>query len=364
MVKRHEVQVFGLTFLDAMTCGLGAVVLLYLIINGRVHLRKETLSKDLQAQTDRLEREVLEGHRHLVELRNSLREDEQKILVTQGLSRRLLTELTQIQEELATHEATTLAQKEHVNRLKSDLKTLETQAKRLSASVPSDQTPGRRIRSFVGDGDRQYLTGLKLGGKRILILVDVSASMLDESLVNIIRLRNMDDTRKKRAQKWMRTVATVDWLTTQLPADARIQVYAFAESTHALIPESRGHWLDAGDPAVLDQLVRGLKATVPGGGTNLQDALRSIAELNPQPDNLILLTDGLPTRGAGAKQKSTISADARLKLFNQAAKTLPARLPVNVILFPMEGDPMAAGAFWKLAFHSGGSFFCPSKDWP
>jgi hypothetical protein len=47
------------------------------------------------------------------------------------------------------------------------------------------------VKGFIGNGDRQYLTGLKVGGDRILFLVDASASMMDETVVNVIRLRNM-----------------------------------------------------------------------------------------------------------------------------------------------------------------------------
>jgi hypothetical protein len=50
--------------------------------------------------------------------------------------------------------------------------------------------------------------------------------------------------------------------------------------------------------------------------------------------------------------------------FQQSLKRLPAGIPVNVILFPMEGDPLAASAFWKLAMATRGSFLSPSRDWP
>jgi hypothetical protein len=43
---------------------------------------------------------------------------------------------------------------------------------------------------------------------------------------------------------------------------------------------------------------------------------------------------------------------------------LPRNVPVNIILAPMEGDPMAASEFWQLAQVSRGSFMSPSKDWP
>ena len=42
----------------------------------------------------------------------------------------------------------------------------------------------------------------------------------------------------------------------------------------------------------------------------------------------------------------------------------PEHVPVNILLYPMEGDPMAAPAYWKLAIATRGSFLTPSKDWP
>jgi hypothetical protein len=119
----------------------------------------------------------------LVELRNSLQEIERENVLAAGLARRLIEALTEIQVELATFEGDTLAKRAHVNKLMTDLRTLEEDVKRLSALAPSEETPGDRVRSFVGDGDRQYLTGLEVGGRRISA-ADASASMLAETVVN------------------------------------------------------------------------------------------------------------------------------------------------------------------------------------
>jgi hypothetical protein len=86
--------------------------------------------------------------------------------------------------------------------------------------------------------------------------------------------------------------------------------------------------------------------------------------MRPAPDNVYLLTDGLPTLGKRAPGRTTISARDRLKLFDEATRDLSSRIPMNVILFPMEGDPMAPSAFWKLAVATGGAFVSPSSDWP
>ena len=367
MARRRRLDVFGLSFLDAMTCGFGAVVLFFMVIQGATDdpvSEEQVPSQHRRSEVDRLEEEVLEGQENLVELRNSLRREEQIRAESQGLSRRLIETLEQIQQELAVYQRDTLAKTEHLNRLQTDLKTLEQDTKRLSASLPDEQAPGDRTRAFIGDGDRQYLTGLKVGGERILVLVDSSASMLADTLVNVIVRRNLPESRRRLSPKWRRAVSTADWVATQLPRESHFQMYAFAESVRPLVAGSRGKWLDAGDREVLNEAITALRRTAPAGGTNLHKALAAINGLRPRPDNIILLVDGLPTQGRKAVKKGTVTGKARLKLFEQAVEQLDGKVPVNVILFPMEGDPMAASAYWKLALGTRGSFLAPSEDWP
>jgi hypothetical protein len=364
VARRHRLNVFSLSFLDAMTCGLGAVVLLFMVINASVQIRTDHLTEDLQGEVDRRHEEVLEGHRRLVELRNSLRAIDREHTVAQGLSRRLIETLDDLQVELATYEDSTLSRREHINRLKTDLRSLEEEAKRLSAAAPSEEVPGDRTRAYIGDGDRQYLTGLKVGGDRIFFLVDVSASMLGDDLVNIIRRRNLPRDQRSRAPKWRQAVATMDWLTTQIPRSSQFQVYTFAEGAGAVVDGSDGQWLDGSDRAALEQVMTNLRGVVPDRGTNLSSGLASIRQMQPLPDNITLLVDGLPTLGPSSARTGTVSPKQRAKLFNRAIRELPRGIPVNVILFPMEGDPIAPSAFWKLAMTSNGSFMSLSEDWP
>ncbi len=363
-MARRRLNVFGLSFLDAMTCGFGAVVLFFMVINASVGRRSGRLTHDLQAEVSRLEEEVLEGYKNLVELRNTARRAQQQQAAAQGLSRRVLEQIEQIREELATTEDSTLAQQEHVNRLKSDLQTMEQEAKRLAALAPSDEAPGDKVRAFVGDGDRQYLTGLKVGGERICILVDASASMLGETIVNIVRRRNLPDARKVRAEKWQQTLATVDWLATQLPRQSHFQIVTFNETAAPLVESASGGWLESGDREALDDAITALKGVVPRDGTSLYHAFAALSALRPAPDNVILLTDGLPTRGQKEPRGSTVTGKQRLRHFNRALDQLPRGIPINVILLPMEGDPLAGSAFWKLALATGGSFMSPAEDWP
>jgi hypothetical protein len=363
-MRRRKVEFFSLSFLDVICCGFGATILIFMILNAVFGGPYRPVTEDLRGEVDRLENEVLEGQAALVELRNSMRETEDETVLASGLSRRLLEALTEVQEELATFEASTLARREHVNKLKTDIKSLEEDVKRLSGGAPSQEVPGDRVRPFVGDGDRQYLTGIKVGGRRILILVDRSASMLDDDIVNIVRRRNLSDAVKLRSAKWRQAVSTVDWITTQLPRDSKFQIYGFAAEAAPIVPGTDGQWLDAGSRDALDGAANQLKKVVPHGGTNLLQGFGVISRLSPPPDNVFLLVDGLPTMGRRVSGHTTISARDRLRLFEEATRGLPSRLPMNVILFPMEGDPAAPSEYWKLAVATGGAFVSPSKDWP
>ncbi len=362
--RRRHTTVFTLSFLDAMTCGLGAVVLLYMVISANVALRAETVTADLSAETDRLEKEVLEGVDGLVELRNSVERVRDEEAVTRGLSRRLLETVEEVEVELATFDQSTLARREDIARLQADLKSLEEEARRLSARVPSEETPGDRLVDVVGDGDRQYLTGLKVGGDRVVLLVDASASMLADTVVNVVVRRNLPASDRRRAGKWRQAVRTTEWLVAQLPRDVAFQVYLFDEEVRSAVEGSRGRWLDGGDPEVLERALAGVRAAAPLGGTNLFRAFSAVTELSPRPDNVLLVTDGLPTLGRKASKRGTVSGKERARLFTEASAVLPSGVPINVILLPMEGDPLAASAFWRLALASRGSFLSPAADWP
>tara|TARA_B100000749_G_scaffold279411_1_gene272117 strand:+ start:95 stop:418 length:324 start_codon:yes stop_codon:yes gene_type:complete len=107
-----------------------------------------------------------------------------------------------------------------------------------------------------------------------------------------------------------------------------------------------------------------LRSTVPQNGTSLINAFEKINDLQPRPDNIFLLTDGLPTQGKrNPASEIMVKPEQRIRYFEQALRELPP-IPVNVLLFPMDGDPLAAEAYWRLAIRSKGSFMAPSRDWP
>jgi len=358
---RRQLSAFNLSFLDIMFCGFGAVALLVLIVNSHTVSRRNERHADLRAEVSRMEREVTAGERLLAELTNSMNRLDAQITEANGRSEIVLNKISRTKKELARYTEKSLAEKDSINKLQSDLKSMEEEKRQLAA-IKAQQKDGNKVREFVGQGERQYLTGLKLGGERVLLLVDTSASMLDTTIVNIIRRRIARPEQRRAAPKWQQAVRTVEWLLANLPPEASLRIVSFNDKAAAIGP-SAGKWVAAGNTGEVDAMVAALRALAPEGGTSLQNAFGLAASLRPKPDNILLITDGLPTMGARPGGK-TVSPEQRVKFFEQAKNTLPQGVPVNTILFPMEGDPLAAALYWKLAVTSNGSFLTPSSDWP
>ena len=362
--RRREGNVFSMSFLDCMSCGFGAVILFFMIINAQVKETTEEDPTDLMSETRKIEVEILEGRKNLVLAKNTLERVETERETTEGEIARIIALLEELRAELAEYDKDSLAKIERVEQLQSDIELLEEEVKRLLALQAEQENEGARLREFKGEGDRQYLTGLKLGGERTLILVDRSASMLDSTIVNIIRRRNMPDPDKLRAVKRRQVVASVDWLTSQFQPGSEFQIYMFNNEAAPVIKGSDGTWLEADDATQLNEAVRVLRRTVPENGTNMQAAFEIAGSLRPAPDNIILLVDGLPTMGDTTTSRRMISGRERAALHRRAIRELPSGVPINILLYPMEGDADAAILYWTLAYASNGSFMSVSRDWP
>jgi len=358
MTVKRKFSTFSLSFLDIMSCGFGAVILVFLIIKHDVNSHNELQQSELQAEVNLLEEEVSQGQEHLVKIKNSLTQLNQQVVETNGLAKVVNNEIDAIKNKIVQLDVEGDEQ-QRIN-MEIQLQSLFVEKKKLEQDIAK----GNNARRFAGQGERQYLTGLKLSGARTLILLDVSASMLDNKIVNIIRRRNMSDDIKIQSAKWQRAVRAVEWLVAKFPLESQFQLYTFNSRTQASAAETTGQWLSISDQKQLNHSLSKLRGIVPQGGTSLVNAFQSIVSLNPLPDNIILITDGLPTQGVKKGNQSTISSKDRETLFLRSLERLPQGIPVNVLLWPMEGDPMAASAFWKLAQLTAGSFMSPSKDWP
>ncbi|MBO6565748.1 MAG: hypothetical protein JJ934_07445 [Pseudomonadales bacterium] len=364
MAKRRDFNVFSLSFLDIMSCGFGAVILIYIIINHATETTSQEINTQLLAEIKRYEEQVKDAQENLIVLKNTAEEKEDEIVTTEEMAVRLIETIKALEAELALLLEDGASQNESIEDLKSELKDLELEAANLEGAVSADETVGTALRTVVGEGDRQYLTGMKVGGQHILILLDASASMLDNTIVNVIRRRNLSEEEKLASPKWQRAVATVEWITANMPKDANFQLFTFNADTQPAIEGTESDWLKATERADTDGVIESISETVPTGGTSLHNAFALARNLEPQPDNIFLIVDSLPTMGVEAPRRSVIESRDRVELFSRSLELLPNASPVNVILFPMEGDPVAAPSYWKLAQVTGGSFLSPPEDWP
>ncbi len=361
--KRNPLSAFNLSFLDIMFCGFGAVVLLVLIVNSQMVRSRNRQHQDLRARVELLQSEVRAEEKLLARLRNSLEESDRQVTRMEGRAQVVMEKIKVTRKETAHYQNLSLATRKDIRKLQSDLKTMDSVQRRDLASIKAHRESGKKALKFTGQGHRQYLTGLRLGGRHVLLLIDSSASMTDSTIIGIIRIRNLSEQTRLQSRKWRQTVRTARWLIANLPQQSRLRVFTFNNNTHPLGASGK-RWVSASSPEELNSIMADLGKTVPQNGTDLFKAFSLAARLSPAPDNIILLTDGLPTIGAGGPEGSRVTSDQRVDFFLQAASRLPGRVPVNTILFPLEGDPMAPAMFWRLAVSTSGAFLTPASDWP
>jgi hypothetical protein len=364
MARRREFSVISMSYLDAITCGFGAVILFFMIITANIDVRRDVVLEDQSSEVDRMELQVLVGRKNLVQIKERLAELFEEWASSRAVREQISTEIQRTQTEAETLLDDGDANRQAIEQLRADLAALEAETQSLAATSITPEDAGNYIRSIRGEGYRQYLTGMRMGGERIVILVDVSTSMLDRTLVNVLRRRNMSPEQQRQAPKWRQVVGIIDWLTAQIPPTSQFQVIAFNNRAWSLVDGADGQWVPAGDGSQLESAVQNMKALTPGGPTSLHAAFAAANALQPKADNIYLIVDGLPTMGEIDPVRSGVTGRERRNHFERAQREAPFNVPINVILLAMEGDPLAAPAYWTLALKSGGSMMAPAEDWP
>jgi hypothetical protein len=149
-----------------------------------------------------------------------------------------------------------------------------------------------------------------------------------------------------------------------MPSGSQFQIFGFNTVATPVMPATGGRWQSSDDPKQRAGNLEALRALVPQEGTSLLNALNAMNGMAPRADQIILITDGMPTQGRSASARRFVTAEERARLFDQAVENVPVDVPVDVVLLPMKGDLPAAHRFWKLAKRTRGTLLMPSKDWP
>jgi len=356
MKRNRRTLINNLAFLDVMACGLGAAILIFLIVkhhSGAQPVIEEAVSDDGEILTMLQESEA--------SLEQKIKQVTQVVVERQAQS-----EISQ--QLIDAHKA------KQAELIVLELEVSREQAKNTALEKEVTQIQPQQTASIIQDsklGEEDYLFGLKVEGKRIAILLDQSASMTDTKLVDIIKRKLQADSMKQQGPKWQRTIRVLRWLLARLPLGSDVAVIAFSEKASVL---NRGRWANSRDTAAIDAIATEAAALVPSGGTNLEAGLRALDRMNPAPSDIYVITDGLPTQSVSTpgvqtrcrKKATNVSGRCREALFATSLTNSRAliRGKVNVILLPLEGDPKAAPAFWYWTAQTGGLLLVPAVGWP
>jgi len=349
--NRRSLSPLNLSFLDIMSCGLGAVVLIFLLIKHNVGLKDNDIEKNILKDTIALN-QISEGF------------NQEKNILGQNMINNL-SEVNKLRTELRKIIEETAKLRERNNISVSYNSDLETEIKK------QNKTNTNNIIKVEGKSYRNYLTGMSVKGKRIIIALDSSASMTEEKLIDIIRKKIGTNNDKINGLKWQRAVRASSWLLSSLPKDSSFQFLSYNENVEYITPKKK--WHSTINEQVISNLIFSISELVPKKGTNIGNLFKEINKLNPQATDIYLITDGLPTisntsrSSDRCKKKNTVSTYCREVYFNTAKRNFLKESPnttFNTIILPMEGDNTAFYNYWNLSMSTGGVVLSPSKDWP
>ncbi|MGJ3242286.1 MAG: hypothetical protein ACFE0O_04915 [Opitutales bacterium] len=350
--KNREREQFGLSFLDCICCGFGAILLLFVLTTGKKANESQGQMENAQEIIARLSADIEREQKQAEQYRRSLKENSDEIAVIQERKRSLKEDVSARTEDLALLLRRQSTLEDELRRLMEAGEALPT-AEDVSLPVPNPEK-------------RQYLTNFRMEGERVLLLVEASGGMLDTTIQGAFERANAPAEERRLSPKWQQTLDMIRWFIASINPASKYQIAFFNQEPFPVL-ENRAidEWMDPLDTENTDQVLTRLEQVTPGGPANLEQAFQSINQLDGDlPDNIILIVDGLPTRANSFLAGDVIDEDQRIQMFLAARRVLPPDTPFNILLLPFEGDPTAAIFYWSLANITKGSLVTPSPTWP
>jgi len=162
--SRREISVFNLSFLDVISCGFGAIILLLVILKGAEPMVVEKMSVNLTGLVAKLEREIdeIRGetqvlNRELTARKRQLSKEEEKLA-------RLNGELSAVEGQFETADLDLSAQTRIEAQLETARQQLTEEMRRLRSNAPPPATD-----SIIG--------GVPVDSEYIIFVIDTSGSM-------------------------------------------------------------------------------------------------------------------------------------------------------------------------------------------
>ena len=347
-----------LAFLDVMACGLGAVILILVVLKQQAppdtppQLEPIVSAEQAKADLDNLQSELAA----LLAAQDTAKGDLAK---QRQIVAAIDTAIEKTQNDLASANTKKVALNQAIAKATNTLVQLQTE-------TPPD------VIDTVRTTQPQYLVGLRVTGKKIVILLDRSASMTARDLVKIVQYKSGPGTARQQSEKWVNALNAVWWMTARAPAQSQMHIASFSTSTTF----HTANWVAASDSAALSAVKAEMASLVPEGSTNLEDAVT--AAIKTGADSIYIITDGLPTAapggqtllgldGCGSKwfKRKQVTGECRVSLFQRTvAAAAGKRVRISIVLMPLEGDPDAAPLFSKWALSKGGVLLSAARNWP
>ena len=186
--QKRETNISTLAFIDVMACGLGAVILLFFILDFNEEPVPQTINSPAVNNTVHLE----EKYAAMLDAKNSK-----------------LNEIKRLSKKVSD----------------STVKLLETKLKLQDIDKTAEPEPQRKEIDVANQ-----LIGLAVTGPKIQILLDTSASMAFPQLIDILSgLEDMSGKRLASGRKWRQAKNITRWLIKKAPDSSLLKVIGFSE---------------------------------------------------------------------------------------------------------------------------------------
>ena len=359
----------GLSFLDVLCCGLGAAILLLLIVKHEqpsvntqvLELMAATEVGKLQSEVERLSADKIDLESEF----QALAEDKIQLIEAARVRDQHLSIKEAQRQEIKAALNAQLARLQGLNEFDSQLARQLTQEQEATSEL--DLTA-------AGALDGINFSGLD----KVVILLDVSASMLHWSLVEIFRIQVSGAVARNSAPKWNQARLSAQFAYKTIDQNARFKLLMYSEEVYNLEGNLIGQEVLRWDKkdGRHDALVEGLVSQGPKRGTNLKKAIDAANSLIPKPSRILLITDGLPGKidnrgklvGCPRDQQkvSKLTSECRVSVAMKSVEALAGGLsevPVDVVLLPLDGDSEAIRFYSVVSGVTAGKLLTPAVDW-
>lgn len=270
-MKRRETNIFSIAFLDLLSGALGAVIILYVAV-----------PKSKTQDPKITEIKAKEGHaRDLnVESKVDMKSDRDA----------KFNELEELKENVSNLSEIIKQLKEQNNQLTKEKTATAAQIEKLSKKI--NQTK----KTVKKDRDTASLpvdVGFKFKGKKIVFVIDISGSMFQEDKIGQVK-------------------AGLKMLITSMNQDFSIDVVSFPDGRSK---KHRRLWskLKPLYPENKRKVYQYLQNLRPYGATPTRDVMEYVLRRYSQATDIVLLSDGAPTRGNTNKMDDIFSVAQIIK---------------------------------------------------